>query len=158
MTPQEIEQYTEDPDSLTKLPVSRLREMHRSLNIKETMPFPKSLIIRDIAWHLQSKKYGGMTKETKKLLKAAMRQVSIYKDKEPENKPRPKAPNLTDGTILKRIWNNRVHEVLVSGQGKCFIYKDKKYKSLSKIAKVITGAHWSGPRFFGLNKLNKKHG
>ena len=52
------------------------------------------------------------------------------------------------GTRLVREWNGRTHVVDVIEDG--FVFDGKTYRSLSAIAKRITGAHWSGPRFFGL--------
>jgi hypothetical protein len=49
-----------------------------------------------------------------------------------------------------REWRGRTHTVVVTEDG--FEYVGKTYSSLSKIAQAITGAHWSGPRFFGLNR------
>lgn len=54
------------------------------------------------------------------------------------------------GTKLIREWNGRTIEVLVTDQG--FEHAGRHYRSLSQIARHITGAHWSGPRFFGLVK------
>jgi hypothetical protein len=54
------------------------------------------------------------------------------------------------GTTLVRQWRGRTHNVLVCEDG--FEYEGQRYRSLSVIAKWITGAHWSGPRFFGLTK------
>jgi len=58
--------------------------------------------------------------------------------------------NITAGTILKRHWNGRDYEVTVLDKG--YIYQGNTYRSLSKVAKEITGAHWSGPLFFGIKK------
>lgn len=52
------------------------------------------------------------------------------------------------GTRLVREWNGRMHVVEVTDDG--FVWNGKSYRSLSAIAKRITGAHWSGPRFFNL--------
>ena len=54
------------------------------------------------------------------------------------------------GTTLVRQWRGRTHTVLVRDDG--FEYEGQSYRSLTVIAERITGAHWSGPRFFGLNK------
>lgn len=52
------------------------------------------------------------------------------------------------GSRLVREWNGRVHTVdVVDSQ---FLYNGRSYRSLSEIARVITGTRWSGPRFFGL--------
>jgi len=55
---------------------------------------------------------------------------------------------LKPGSHLMREWNGRTYQVEVSREG--FVMDGQTYKSLSAIAKRITGTHWSGPRFFGL--------
>jgi len=57
---------------------------------------------------------------------------------------------LSPGTQLVREWNGRVYRVSVTAHG--FEMDGQSYSSLSAIAKRITGAEWSGPRFFGLNR------
>ena len=54
------------------------------------------------------------------------------------------------GTTLVRQWRGHAHTVFVHEDG--FEYEGQHYRSLTVIAKRITGAHWSGPRFFGLTK------
>ena len=54
------------------------------------------------------------------------------------------------GTTLVRQWRGRAHTVFVREDG--FEYEGERYRSLTVIAQRITGAHWSGPRFFGLTK------
>lgn len=63
--------------------------------------------------------------------------------------PKPKV-ELKLGTRLLREWNGRMHSVLVTEDG--FEFDGKAYPTLSAVAVKITGAHWSGPRFFGLRK------
>ncbi len=58
--------------------------------------------------------------------------------------------SLKPGTYLMREWNGRTYQVEVINDG--FVLNGKTYKSLSAIAKHITGAHWSGPRFFGVSQ------
>jgi hypothetical protein len=60
------------------------------------------------------------------------------------------APLLKPGTRLLREWQGRKHTVIVLEHG--FEYEGERYLSLTQIARRITGAHWSGPRFFGLRK------
>jgi len=57
---------------------------------------------------------------------------------------------LKTGTTLLRQWRGHTHTVLVGEDG--FEYEGRRYRSLSVIAERITGAHWSGPRFFGLTQ------
>ena len=58
------------------------------------------------------------------------------------------APVLTAGTHLVREWNGRTYQVEVTRSG--YLMDGKSYGSLTAIARWITGANWSGPRFFGL--------
>jgi len=61
---------------------------------------------------------------------------------------RPKTPGLKPGGRLIREWNGVSHVVDVTEDG--YLWRGDAYRSLSAIARAITGAHWSGPRFFGL--------
>ena len=62
--------------------------------------------------------------------------------------PPANAADLRPGTTLMRSWGDRSWSVLVTETG--LVFEGRHYDSLSKIAREITGAHWSGPRFFGL--------
>ncbi|BDW86550.1 hypothetical protein MACH21_27270 [Roseicyclus marinus] len=59
------------------------------------------------------------------------------------------SPNLKPGGRLLREWNGVTHVVEVVENG--YLWNGQRWRSLSVIAREITGAHWSGPRFFGLN-------
>ena len=63
---------------------------------------------------------------------------------------------LKPGTRLVREWHGRTHHILVLDQG--FQFEDRVYRSLTQIAHAITGAKWSGPRFFGLNQPTETGG
>ena len=60
---------------------------------------------------------------------------------------------LKTGAALVRQWRRHTHTVLVREDG--FEYDGRRYRSLTVIAKQITGAHWSGPRFFGLGRRTR---
>lgn len=62
---------------------------------------------------------------------------------------------ISAGTKLVRDWNGKRYEVLSLDDGN-YEYDNKRYRSLSVIAQEITGAHWSGPLFFGLKKHPSK--
>lgn len=131
-------------------------------------PAPKGvrreLLIRAAAWHLQSKRLGGLPATTLRLLKAAMNQAdSAMAQRAGASAPRsdddlstssqraqPPVParRLAPGTRLIREWNGRHHVVDVIEKG--FVYEARTFSSLSAIARQITGAHWSGPRFFAV--------
>jgi hypothetical protein len=125
----------------------------------------QELLIRSAAWHMQAKRLGGYSAETRRLLKAAMDRVekklvertgatTVSSDQTgddmvvvPSN-PKRQRRRLLPGARLLRDWNGRTHVVDVLETG--FAFEAKIYPSLSAIAHKITGAHWSGPRFFGL--------
>ncbi len=60
----------------------------------------------------------------------------------------PRSKALKAGTRLYREWQGVSHEVLITDNG-CR-WRGKDYRSLSQVARAITGTRWSGPRFFGL--------
>jgi hypothetical protein len=66
------------------------------------------------------------------------------------------APVLSAGTHLVREWNGRTYQVEVTRSG--YVMDGKSYRSLTAIARRITGANWSGPRFFGLVDRSDRQG
>ena len=114
------------------------------------LPPPKrlsrDLLIRGIAYRLQEQSYGGLSKSILNQL--------LSSDDEPQIKPEPQSKTavpitLKPGTRLVREWRGQTLSVLVTDDG-VFDWNGKRYASLSMIAREATGAHWSGPRFFGL--------
>ena len=106
-------------------------------------PAPKGvstkLLARAVAYQEQANAYGGLKPSTKKALLNSLKQ---------EGSSVKSARKLQPGTRLVREWNGRKHVVDVADRG--FVWKGSMYKSLSAIAREITGTRWSGPRFFGL--------
>ncbi len=90
---------------------------------------------RVLIWDAQNKALGGVSSNTTRRLK----QIAAGKALSPTAKP---------GSHLVREWNGRTYQVEVVEGG--YVMDGKSWKSLSAIAKHITGAHWSGPRFFGV--------
>jgi hypothetical protein len=119
-------------------------------------PPTKRLLLRELAWGIQSAGSGGLDAETRRLLRAAVRTARC----EPTNprrsakkKPPRRRGKLQTGTKLVRTWQGRKHFVTVLDSGERFHYRGDTYESLTKIAEKITAAHWSGPRFFGLDRV-----
>ncbi|MEO1107781.1 MAG: DUF2924 domain-containing protein [Pseudomonadota bacterium] len=98
----------------------------------------QTFLRRFIAFEMQSRRHGRLP-----------RQVKATPEKGSEKKPRPACPALKPGRRLLREWNSVTHVVDVTEDG--FTWNGRSYRSLSAIARKITGAHWSGPRFFGLS-------
>ena len=95
-----------------------------------------------IGYKLQELRLGGVSRSTRSLL----RQVAARAGEGAETKPMPR--KLTPGTRLVRDWHGVGHTVVVLDDG--FEYNGQHWKSLTAIAKAITGTAWNGPRFFGL--------
>ena len=96
-----------------------------------------SLVRRGVIYDLQAKHYGGLSPAHRKTLL----QIAANKKANPP-------ATMKTGARLVREWNGIAHTVDIVERG--FRYRDKTYTSLTAIAKEITGAHWSGPRFFGI--------
>lgn len=103
----------------------------------------RDLLIRGIAYKIQEHVQGGLTQSTKRKLR-----ILAEKLKTEGHASFDPGLSLKPGAKLVREWHNRTHTVIVREDG--FDYDGRRYRSLTKIAREITGAHWSGPRFFGL--------
>ena len=96
---------------------------------------------RFLATEIQTRQSGGLSRQVEKALKQPADKASA------RTTP---APGLKPGGRLLREWNGVTHVVEVTDGG--FLWKGETWGSLSAIAREITGAHWSGPRFFGLTR------
>lgn len=106
------------------------------------------LLRLSIGYKLQETKLGGLSRGTRSLL----RQIAARAGESEKGKPLPR--KLTPGTRLVRDWHGVGHTVIVLEDG--FEYDGKHWKSLTAIAKAITGTPWNGPLFFGLTARKKK--
>lgn len=142
---------------LSKFTTAKLREEWNRMGVRGDPPHFKQALVRGIAWHLQEQTHGKLDAETRRLLKAAIRKAPAPASRRIPEAGRKKRDHLSlpEGTTLVRSWRDRRHEVVVLEGGKRFRYRDAEYASLSEIAREITGARWSGPRFFGLKKLKQ---
>src|SRR5712672_2092890 len=110
------------------------------------MPPPgltKDIIGRMIAYRIQEEAFGGLDRETIKLL-----------DRLARGKPDELSRRLKAGTVLIREYQGERHTVTVVPDG--FVWQETTYSSLSTIARAITGTAWNGPRFFGLRVAGDK--
>ena len=106
---------------------------------------PTGLMRRMLAQRLQEKRHGKLPRlVARELERAAASTVSVVPERLSSN------VTLSPGTRLMREWNGKTIAVEVSEAG--FAWNDRTYRSLSEIAREVTGAHWSGPRFFGLRR------
>ena len=120
------------------------RAWRRLHHISPPLGLSRDLIIRGLADKLQQRAHGGPTPALQRRLQVLAREF--------EKGARSFDPGgaLKTGTTLVRQWRGHTHTVLVREDG--FEYEGHRYRSLTVIAERITGTHWSGPRFFGVNK------
>ena len=104
----------------------------------------RRLLIRAIAYEMQAKQYGGLKPAIDRRLRMIANGTAGG-----DHGGRKATPALQPGARLVREWNGVSHVVDAIEGG--FIWNGDRYRSLSAIARAITGARWSGPRFFGLN-------
>jgi hypothetical protein len=135
--------------ALPKMNIGELRAKWRQ-SLKEAPPahVRKQLLVPLLAYKLQERVYGGLKPDIRRQLEKL---AAAYR-KSPSAKisQSAKPTRIKPGTRLLRHWDGKTHQVTVGEKG--FEYAGQVYKSLSVIARVITGTRWSGPAFFGLRE------
>jgi hypothetical protein len=129
--------------------LDELRHEWRRLYYNDPPRISRDLLILGIGYRLQELEHGGLGKATRRKLQTLAKTLRATGRVGPTP-----SLSLKPGARLVREWHGRTHTVTVSEDG--FEYAGTSYPSLTKIAKKITGAHWSGPRFFGLPAAGKK--
>lgn len=140
------EQLTE----LEEMAPSKLRSRWREVMRSEAPEVGPDLLRRGIANRLQERDHGKISRVTIKKIESLgteLQKTGLIGSISSALKP---------GTRLTRSWHGTVHQVLVCDDG--FEHEGRRYRSLSQIARAITDAHWSGPRFFGLVNRSKTNG
>ena len=105
----------------------------------------RDLILRAIAYRIQEQMHGGLGLATKRRLNALAAELEAKGAAHFDA-----AIVLKPGTKLVREWHGRSHTVMVTEDG--FEFDGQRYRSLTRVARLITGVHWSGPVFFGLKQ------
>jgi hypothetical protein len=133
-----------DLATIEALDLDEMREAWRR-RFREPAPAfrTRDLLLRAFGYRLEARRNGGPSAA---LLRRLNELAQGYLS-DPDFQPSPK-PHLAPGTRLSREWNGATHVVEVMERG--FVYQDKTYRSLTMAARAITGAHRSGPHFFGL--------
>ena len=131
--------------ALAALTLGDLRLEWRRLYRAEPPRLSRDIMARAIAYRLQEIAQGGLSKVTRR------RMATLAGGFDVDGRiAAPAGPRIKPGSRLIREWHGRTHTVCVTDEG--FEFEGRTYASLTKIARDITGAQWSGPRFFGLTK------
>ena len=141
-----MDQQTEDAAAIVakighirSLGIEALRQRWRSMSgAPPPQGLTKDILARMIAYRMQEEAFGGLDRETVKLLDRLVG----------GGKPGALNRRLKAGTVLVREYQGERHTVTIVPGG--FSWQDRTYLSLSAIARAITGTAWNGPRFFGL--------
>ena len=129
---------------LAELDLGELRQRWRALNKADASPhLSRELLVRAVAYRMQEAALGGLRPQRQRQLRHVARQIN----QTAESRRRARL-ELKSGTRLVREWRGRTYEVLVLDDG--FSWQGTSYRSLSALARRITGTAWSGPLFFGL--------
>jgi hypothetical protein len=149
MTNQTLAQVT----ALPKTPTAELKRLWRELFGKDAPPYNRPYLVKRLAYRLQELCYGGLPDSAQFTMHVVLQDIGA----DELASPRPKGRNtqhrrstnsLVAGTRLIRDWQGTRHEVTVLPDG--YEYAGRRYRSLSAIARAITGTQWNGPAFFGL--------
>jgi hypothetical protein len=134
--------------ALKDAPAPALKAKWRTLFDSEPPPYNRRFLENRLAYRIQELAYGGLKKATVERLRVLGKQY----DGRPSTKPKDADRRLPiSGTRLIRDWQGVEHCVTVRGDD--FEYLGQPYKSLSAIAREITGVRWNGWVFFGLKNL-----
>ncbi len=134
-------------EALSRLPIldiGELRQQWRGLyKTQATANLSRELLLRAVAYRMQEVALGVLRPARLRELRQMAQQFNRI-----GGASTPSRPELKPGTRLMREWQGRTYGVLVLDDG--FLWQNRQYRSLSALAKKITGTAWSGPLFFGL--------
>ena len=137
-------------DRIRSLGITELRLEWRRVYHDQPPKISRDLLVLALGYRLQELEHGGLGKSTRRKLQTIAK--SFRATGRVGSAP---SLSLKPGARLVREWHGRTHTVTVTEDG--FEYAGATYPSLTKIARKITGAHWSGPRFFGLPAAGREH-
>ena len=142
------EELAREVMNLLALDAAALRQKRPVLFEAELAPnIGRNFMIRTLAYRLQERALGGLKPSTQRILDRVADGAASA-----ESKRAPKR-RASAGTVLIRQWHGVNHRVTVLDND--VVYRGRRYKSLSEVARVITGTHWSGPMFFGIRRRAK---
>lgn len=124
--------------ALDQATLPELRAQWKSFSDKPVPRVRRTLLRLALAWELQAAVHGGLSR------RAEQRLAYLAGKNSAPDAPRP-------GMRLAREWNGALHTVTIDEDG-LIHWQDKTWRSLSEVARAITGTRWSGPVFFGLKQ------
>jgi hypothetical protein len=145
------EKLTKELKDLEAQTDDELKDRWRSLyGTKPPRKIHRSLLIAAVAHRMQENALGALKSSVRRHLMQAANNPATSQPSPDRLSLRPRA-----GTVLVRDWGGVTHQAKVLEDG--ILFRSKRYKSLSEVARVITGSRWSGPLFFGLKSAREQN-
>ena len=146
----ELDALKQEIEALDGLDLELLRRRWRSLTGRSAPArLSRGLLLRMLAYQLQIARVGDLDRATRAALGEATQELSRPSAKATDGRVRaPASVRLRPGTVLEREFGGVLHRVAVTKRG-CS-WNGRNFRSLSEVARAITGTRWNGPRFFGL--------
>jgi Protein of unknown function (DUF2924) len=110
---------------------------------------PRWLLMKVLAYRLQVDAFGGLDRSIERMLRSGKEQdgAAPFDRRSPQTRD---GVGLKAGALLVREWNGKPERVMILEEG--FAWNGQTFRSLSQIAKAMTGTNWNGHRFFGLRQ------
>lgn len=143
-------------DELKNLPKKDLLELWQKLPGKQVPPARIGRLLAELAYRIQEQRYGKLDKNTSVSLSRHMAafEKSLEQGKVVAPVKSKSKVRLESGSLLSRQWEGQTITVRTHGI-RDFEFEGVRYKSLTAIAKLVTGQHMSGPLFFGLKEVKR---
>ncbi|NQU49089.1 MAG: DUF2924 domain-containing protein [Planctomycetes bacterium] len=143
---------------LQSLPKAKLIDLYKIKFGKVPRITHREFLWKRVAWKIQEDKFGGLSRPAQKTLEALIAEIELPAAEDTRTVTgklkRPHQPGLPSvGTVLTREWHDQNIRVEVLENG--FAWNGETYRSLTAVAKAVTGTHWNGKLFFGLTKRSR---
>ncbi len=135
--------------ALKTMPIGKLKKLWKDLYQSDAPEFNRNYLVSRLTYRLQELAWGGDSDLLEKRLAARAKSI-LSEDLKQKRKIQIHRPPV--GTRLLRDYQGLEYHVTVMADG--FAFEGRKYRSLSRIAHIITGTPWSGPAFFGLSQVS----
>jgi hypothetical protein len=140
-------------EGLERVSRAELRVLwEQELGDKPPQTLGRDILALGVAYARQERRYGGLARPVARELDRLL--ARVLETTATDTSPSPSMPLPRPGTILVREWRGATHHVTIVEDG--FLWNGKTYRSLSSIARAITGTPWNGPRFFGMREAKEK--
>lgn len=133
--------------AIGSMDIHELREKHAEFYGCETTAINVAMLRKRLAYRIQEVHFGGLTAAEKGILEA----IASKDAKAKMEKVKPSPGVIVAGTRFSREWHGRLYEVVAVAEGK-FEYEGRLFRSLSAVAREITGTQWNGRVFFGIKE------